>query len=202
MDKSPVNVYEKLAAAEEQVKAGKTKDAAEGLQASREKLRLATERLASEIDKGEEIQLREYLPSDCEQLAELFYQTVHSVNAKDYTEEQLDAWATGTVDLCEWNSSFLKHKTIVAVENGEIVGFGDMDSTGYLDRLYVHKCYQRKGVASAICDALESSSKGKKFTTHASITAKPFFQHRGYRAVKEQEVLRQGIALANYVMEK
>ena len=52
MDKSPVNVYEKLAAAEEQVKAGKTKDAAEGLRASREKLRLAVGRLASEIDKG------------------------------------------------------------------------------------------------------------------------------------------------------
>ena len=52
MDKSSVNVYEKLAAAEEQVKVGKTKDAAEGLRASRKKLRLATERLASEIDKG------------------------------------------------------------------------------------------------------------------------------------------------------
>lgn len=51
MDKSPMNVYEKLAAAEEQVKAGKTGDAAEGLQASREKLRLAVERLASEINK-------------------------------------------------------------------------------------------------------------------------------------------------------
>lgn len=52
MDKSPMNVYEKLAAAEEQVKAGKTRDAAEGLWVSRKKLRLAVERLASEIDKG------------------------------------------------------------------------------------------------------------------------------------------------------
>lgn len=52
MDKSPMNVYEKLAAAEEQVKAGKTRDAAEGLRVSRKKLRLAVERLASEIDKG------------------------------------------------------------------------------------------------------------------------------------------------------
>ena len=38
------------------------------------------------------MQLREYQPSDCAQMAELFYQTVHSVNAKDYTKEQLDAW--------------------------------------------------------------------------------------------------------------
>ena len=148
------------------------------------------------------MQLREYQTSDCEQLAELFYQTVHSVNAKDYTKEQLDVWATGTVDLGEWNSSFLKHKTLVAVEDDKIVGFGDMDNTGYLDRLYVHKDYQRKGIASAICDALESSSMKKTFITHASITAKTFFQYRGYHVVKEQEVIRQGIALTNYVMKK
>jgi len=37
------------------------------------------------------MQLREYQPSDCEQLAELFYQTVHSVNVKDYTKnDRLD----------------------------------------------------------------------------------------------------------------
>lgn len=37
--------------------------------------------------------LRRYNTSDCEFLAELFYQTVHNVNAKDYTKEQLDVWA-------------------------------------------------------------------------------------------------------------
>ena len=37
------------------------------------------------------MELREYKPTDCEQMAQLFYNTVHSVNAKDYTEEQLNA---------------------------------------------------------------------------------------------------------------
>ena len=41
-----------------------------------------------------------------------FYQTVHSVNAKDYTKEQRDAWATGEVDLQAWDKSFRAHKTI------------------------------------------------------------------------------------------
>lgn len=146
--------------------------------------------------------IREYKPADCEQLAELFYNTVHSINAKDYDEEQLNVWATGRVDLQEWNLSFLKHKTIVAIEKDEIVGFGDIDDSGYLDRLYVHKDYQGMGVASAICNELEDSVKEKSITIHASITAKPFFQQRGYRVVKEQKVIRQGIALTNYVMEK
>ena len=148
------------------------------------------------------MQLREYIPSDCAQLAKLFYQTVHSVNAKDYTQEQLDAWATGEVDLQAWDESFRAHRTIVATENGEIIGFGDMDGSGYLDRLYVHKDHQGQGVASAICDELECFADGKTITTHASITAKPFFQHRGYRVIREQEVIRRGVALTNFVMEK
>lgn len=141
------------------------------------------------------MQLRKYTPSDCAQMAELFYQTVHSVNAQDYTREQLDAWATGEVDSQAWDKSFRAHKTIIAVKNGEIVGFGDMDETGYLDRLYVHKDYQGQGVASAICDELERFAAGKIITTHASVTAKPFFQHRGYRVVRKQEVIRHGVAL-------
>ena len=78
--------------------------------------------------------LRAYESSDCPSIAELFYNTIHTVNAKDYSSEQLDAWATGQVDLSVWDASFLAHRTIVAVEDGRIIGFGDMDDTGYLDR--------------------------------------------------------------------
>ena len=34
------------------------------------------------------------------------------------------------------------------------------------------------------------------------ITAKLFFQHRGYHVVRKQEVIRHGVALTNFVMEK
>ncbi len=146
--------------------------------------------------------IREYTSSDCKQLAELFYQTVHVVNAKDYTNKQLDVWATGYVDLKEWNKLFLEHNTLVAIKNSIIVGFGDIDKSGYLDRLYVHKDYQGQGIATAICNKLEQSVKAYKIVTHTSITAKPFFERRGYRVIKEQQVIREGIALTNYVMEK
>lgn len=146
--------------------------------------------------------LRKYTPSDLSEMLELFYTTVHTVNAKDYTPEQLDAWTDSTSDPEAWNISFLSHTTLIAVERGKITGFGDIDSTGYLDRLYVHKNFQRCGIASAICDALESSVHARLFKTHASITARPFFEKRGYHTVKEQTVMRKGISLTNYVMEK
>ena len=145
--------------------------------------------------------IRKYESTDCKELAELFYNTVHTINAKDYTKEQLDAWASGQVDLEEWDQSFQEHFTVVAVENGIIVGFGDIDTTGYFDRLYIHKNNQRKGIATAICDQLESKVQGK-IVTHASVTAKPFFEKRGYKVLKEQQVVRKEIFLKNYVMEK
>lgn len=145
--------------------------------------------------------IRNYLASDCRELADLFYNTVHTINAKDYTREQLDAWASGQVDLSEWNQTFLEHYTLVAIENGMIVGFGDIDSTGYLDHLFVHKDYQGKGVGTAICSRLEQTASGKVFT-QSSFTAKGFFTKRGYAVVKEQQVERLGVWLSNFVMEK
>ncbi|MGN0479144.1 MAG: GNAT family N-acetyltransferase [Hominenteromicrobium sp.] len=144
--------------------------------------------------------LRKYESADCAAMAALFYDTVHTVNARDYTPAQLDVWATGHVDLDAWNRSFLDHFTVVADEGGTIIGFGDIDGTGYLDRLYVHKDYQGRGTASAICDALEAHAAGKAVTTHASITAKPFFKRRGYRVIRAQQVERGGLLLTNFVM--
>ena len=128
--------------------------------------------------------IRPYRSSDCPALAELFYQTVHAVNARDYSPEQLDAWADGRVELAAWDASFRAHDTRVAVEGGVIVGFADLGPDGYLDRLYVHRDWQGRGVASALCDA------------------RPFFERRGWHVVKEQQVERRGVLLTNFVMER
>ena len=143
--------------------------------------------------------IREYQSSDCEEIIKLFDNTVHTVNAKDYTKEQLDAWATGRVDLNKWDQSLREHYSLVAVENEMIVGFGDIDKSGYLDRLFVHEDYQGKGIGTMICNRLEQAVSGSVIT-HASITAKTFFEKRGYRVVKEQQVERKGVFLTNFEM--
>lgn len=149
--------------------------------------------------------IRDYDPADCALLARLFYDTVHTVNARDYTQEQLDAWATGTVDLDAWNRSFLEHTTLVAVQDGDILGFADMDKTGYLDRLYVHKDFQGQGIAAALVTELERRAGEHNvfcFETHAFITARPFFETLGYLTQTENTVIRQGVALTNFRMTK
>ena len=151
------------------------------------------------------MEIRRYRAEDCEVLAELFFDTVHSVNAKDYSQEQLAVWATGRVDLEAWNTSFLQNNTVVVEKDDRIAGFGDMDDKGYLDRLYVHKNYQNQGIAKAIVLSLEKEAYAqgiREFTTYASITAKPFFQRLSYSVLHENEVVRQGVLLKNYFMSK
>ena len=146
--------------------------------------------------------LRPYRSDDCPALAKLFYETVHTVCKPNYSPEQLDAWASGQVDLEAWDRSFLTHTTLVAEADGRIVGFGDMDESGYLDRLYVHVCFQRRGVGSALVGALEAAVPRQRYTVHASRTALPFFLSRGYRIVQRREVTRRGVVLENFAMEK
>ncbi len=149
------------------------------------------------------MKIRKYKPTDAKETMQLFYDTVHLVNCRDYNEKQLDVWAPKNRDENVWNASFLPHYSLVVVENTTIIGFGDIDESGYLDRFYIHASYQNQGVGKFLLKALEDYvSKDKTITTHASITAKPFFEKMGYVMVKEQTVVRSGVELTNYVMEK
>lgn len=134
--------------------------------------------------------LRTYTPDDFESVRELFSETILTVNAADYTKEQLVVWAG--------LEPRLNGLILIAETDGAIVGFGSMLSSGELDLLYVHKDFQRRGVATALCDELEKGFPSVK--TYASVTAKPFFERRGYTVVKEQEVERSGVKLKNYEM--
>ena len=88
--------------------------------------------------------IRPYRSSDCPALAEPVHQTVHAVNARDYSPKQLDAWADGRVELAAWDASFRAHDTRVAVEGGELRRLA-IWADGYLDRLYVHRDWQGGG---------------------------------------------------------
>lgn len=149
--------------------------------------------------------IRRYESRDCNDIIKLFYDTVHTINSKDYAEDELNSWAPKDIDISLWDKSFLKNYTIVFILDNVIVGFGDINETGYLDRLYIHKDYQRRGIAKKIVDNLECYVK--KFgvdyiTTEASITAKPFFERMGYKIIKEQQVEKREEYLTNYIMKK
>lgn len=148
---------------------------------------------------------RLYMPTDLNDVLKLFYDSVHNVCVDDYTPEQLDAWAPKEADLYRWEASLNKNHTLVVEMNNHIVGFGNVGETGYLDRLFVDQYYLHKGVASLIVEQLEKYAKAKGIVfmnTAASITAKPFFEAKGYAVIDEQSVERRGVRMRRYLMEK
>ncbi|MDR0921595.1 MAG: GNAT family N-acetyltransferase [Lactobacillales bacterium] len=164
------------------------------------------------------MKIREYRVTDNEGIFQLFYDTVHTVNAKDYTKEQLDVWARKDVDISSWCVPFLTDYAVVMEDENRIVGFGNImedenrivgfgniTDSGYIDRLFTHRKAQGKGVGGRISDCLEQHAWTHgvtKITVYASITARPFFEKRGYSLVRENDVRRGNETLINYLMEK
>lgn len=105
------------------------------------------------------MEIREYRESDLEAIVRLFYDTVHNINIRDYSSAQIEVWTAG-IDMERWNSTLSEHLSLVALDGSVVIGFGDIDESAYLDRLYVHHMYQRQGVGAALCDRLESSAEG------------------------------------------
>lgn len=150
--------------------------------------------------------IRKFEPQDLDQILELFCNTVHTINSKDYSAEQINAWAPQQLDKERWASEFTEHITYVAIKDAHIVGFGDATQDGEIDRLYTHKDFQGQGIASAILKKLEEELAAlgiTEVTTQASITAKPFFEKCGYAVMQSQEMKhRSGVIFLNYVMNK
>lgn len=149
--------------------------------------------------------IRNYMKGDSQETAELFYNTVHTINKRDYTDDQIKVWAPENRDLKKWNESFYSRKAIVAVEENRIVGFCDITDSGYLDRLYVHSKFQGKGAGKALCREAEKYAAdygNETVEVYGSITARPFFESLGYSVVRDNEVIRDGISLKNFYMKK
>ena len=139
------------------------------------------------------MEFREYKDTDLHAVLDLFYVTVHEVNKNDYTEDQLEAIAPKEANEYHWEKSLEKNHTIVVEEDDKLIAFGNIGKTGYLDRLYVHPDYLRKGIASKLVEELEEYAK--KHGSHvinvtSSITSKPFFESK---EEKDFELLSQAI---------
>ncbi|MBW4556899.1 MAG: GNAT family N-acetyltransferase [Trichormus sp. ATA11-4-KO1] len=151
------------------------------------------------------MKVRRYEIGDTEAIMKLFSDTIHEVNIRDYTKAQIDAWTSVNMDVEVWMNSLKSKFTYVAQEDGNILGFGELEANGHIDRFYCHKDFQGQGVGTKILEQIELTARDlkiQKLFVEASITAKPFFERKKFIVVKKQEVERRGQKLTNFVMEK
>jgi putative acetyltransferase len=152
------------------------------------------------------IVIRQYQEEDAKALVDIYYNTIHRINIKDYTKEQVDAWAPkSSLEMDGWKRKWSQSSPYVATIQGQIVGFAEFEPNGHIDCFYCHHDWIGKGVGSALLNAIENKAHQKGITrifAVVSITAKPFFASKGFQLVKEQRVLCKEVYLTNFVMEK
>jgi putative acetyltransferase len=131
--------------------------------------------------------------------------TIRRVNSRDYTPDQIRAWASDDIDPQAWAGRFAGRFVVVAEEAGRPVGFSDLEADGHIDRLYVSADHQGRGVARALLSAVlaEAQRLGViRLFTEASITARPFFESQGFVVLSPQVVTLRGVEFVNYRMER
>lgn len=152
------------------------------------------------------ITIRSYSEADAPFLSAIYFHTIHNVNTKDYSTEQLDAWAPSTsLETEGWMRKWKNLPPIIATINNKVVGFAEFEGNGHIDCFYCHHEYQGCGAGSALMKEIENRArklKINKIFAEVSITAKPFFEAKGFAVKKEQSVIIRGVALTNFVMEK
>jgi GNAT superfamily N-acetyltransferase len=151
------------------------------------------------------IDVRRYRSSDLAGLIALFRDTVRRINGRDYSQQQVLAWAPDDIDARRWRHRFDNKEVWVADLDGAPVGFVDVARDGLIDMLYVHADHQGVGIASRLLRTVEASARTHgllRLFTEASITARPFFEHRGFRVIAPQRMVRWAQEFLNYRMDK
>jgi putative acetyltransferase len=149
------------------------------------------------------LSVRMYEPADQDATIAIFIGAIRRIANKDYDRAQIDAWAQVDRDL--WEKRCLSRPTWVAVLNGATVGFTDLEPDGHLDMMYVHPDHQGVGVATLLLTTVESAAKAQNLSqlfTEASMTAKPFFERRGFSVLAPQRVETRGQIFINFRMQK
>lgn len=150
--------------------------------------------------------IRAALQSDAVELKKLFQNTVLAINRRDYSQAEVEDWASCGDDLSNIEDMIKTHYFIVAVnQQSEIVGFSSITPQGYLHSMFVHKDFQGEGIATMLLNEIEQyaiTNGIMRITSEVSLTARPFFEKKGYIVEEEQKRKANQLSLTNFWMAK
>ena len=153
----------------------------------------------------EDLEIREATLEDLPEITTIFRDTIRAVNRKDYSDKQVEVWASGAEDTKKWQDRITKLYFLVAEMNNQIVGFSYLMNGNYLDGLFVHKDFQRQTIASKLLRIMESRVSMNGYDvikSDISITALPFFDSHFYEVEKKQKKSMKGMVFENYIIYK
>jgi putative acetyltransferase len=151
------------------------------------------------------ITIREYRSDDAPALWAVYFSAIWETAAKDYSPQQIAAWAPENFDSALWAKRMAGIAPFVAERGGKVVGYADVQQNGYMDHFFVAAHAGRQGVGQALMHQIHARANSTGLTalfSDVSITARPFFESWGFAVEQEQSLVVAGISLTNYRMRK
>jgi ribosomal protein S18 acetylase RimI-like enzyme len=149
--------------------------------------------------------IRIFQHGDHQAIAEIFCRAVHEIACAAYTPEQCLAWSAREPNYDHWQRRCELKRPFVAIADGEVAGFLELDPDGHIDCAYIHPKFQRRGIMTGlVAHAVNTCFVFglKRVYVEASICARPLFEKAGFTVVGENIVTIQGVELLNFRMEK
>ncbi|SEK69567.1 Acetyltransferase, GNAT family [Pacificibacter marinus] len=143
---------------------------------------------------------------DADACYDVFYRAVHGGTQAFYATEQQEAWAPKRAKAPDdWADKLTQGIAISARRWGKIVGFMTMGHDGHIDFAYVLPNEMGKGTALKLYTHCETEARKlglEVIDTQASHLAKRFFEKHGWHVTARQMVIRNGVGIENFRMEK
>nr|WP_315490656.1 GNAT family N-acetyltransferase [uncultured Rhodoferax sp.] len=138
-------------------------------------------------------------------LFNVYYSAIHLVASRDYSAEQIQAWAPRDPDTTLWENRIRGINPFVAELNGEVVGYADLQASGYIDHFFVSGHHPRVGIGTFLMKHLleEAAMVGmSELTSDVSRTAQPFFEKFGFKVVERHQPELRGVGIPNAFMRR
>ena len=150
--------------------------------------------------------IRQAQQSDAVALKELFQNTVLVINRRDYSQAEVEDWASCGNNLSNIKERIETHYFVVAVnQQSQIVGFSSITPQGYLHSMFVHKDFQGEGIATMLLEEIERyaiTAGITRITSEVSLTERPFSEKKGNVVEKEQQRKADQLYINNFLMAK
>ena len=151
------------------------------------------------------VQIRRYKSGEEPALFEIYYSAIHLISSRDYSADQIDAWAPRDLDAVVWEDKIRNINPFIAEINGELVGYADVQVNGYIDHFFVSGNHPRRGIGSLLMKRIlkEADSLGlASLTSDVSRTAQPFFEIFGFVVVEQRVRELRGVVIPNALMRR
>lgn len=149
--------------------------------------------------------IRRYQPGEESGIWDVYFRATHESNARDYHPDLLNRWAPADQDMTEWRERCLQKNPFVAIMEDRIVGMAELERDGFVDYFYVSPDFQGRGIGSGLLARLEHEAREMKaslLTADVSLTAKEFFEARGFIVTEAKLNVIIGHPAPNFAMAK